>query len=101
MAITCGRFYFRRNGVELKDHPLNGSVIAGCGAAVDPVAFDKPQATSWDRRRTEIYVLRGGKERTVTVEDFGGEPVEVYEWWPNPEVRCRFMLVPAGDRTNR
>lgn len=98
MAVTAGRFYFKRltHGVltELKDHPLNGSVVAGAGPAVDPVAYNKPKSSSWDRRRNEIQIFVNGKEQTITTAFFEDQPVEVYEWWPNTEARSTYMLVP-------
>lgn len=103
MALTAGRFYFKRSvhGVltEMKDHALNGSVVAGAGPAVDPVAFNKPRGTSWDRRRTEIQIFANGKEQTITTAFFDNESVEVYEWWPNPEARSTYMLVPKIVKT--
>lgn len=94
MAVTAGRFYFKREGVELKDHALNGSVVAGAGPAVDPVAYNKPKSSSWDRRRNEIQIFLNGKEQKITTAYFDDQPVEVYEWWPNPEARSTYMLVP-------
>ena len=93
--MTSGRFYFFRDGRELRDHPCNGSPVAGTGRAVDPAAYSSPRATAWDRRRTAITVWRGRREVRLTVEDFGGQPVLVREWWPDPSARSEFYLVPA------
>lgn len=92
--MACsGRFYFTRDGVELKDHPLNGAVIAGAGPYVDIKAANRRGATAFDRRRTVVYVSTKAGDKAVTTADFGEFSVSVLEWWPEVSARCRFMLV--------
>lgn len=72
----CGRFYFYRNGEELRNHPLNGSVFEGTGPD--------------HRTKAVIYVGRTGKP--VTVADFDNIPVTVRLWFPEKAARTSFFL---------
>ena len=77
----CGRFYFYKNGCELKSHPLNGAVFEGCGPYTAP------------GKRAILYAGRHG-ERRITTNDFGGESVTVKLWFPAVEARETFTLEP-------
>lgn len=91
MAQGKWRVYFGRNGVELKDHPLNGMAWTHTGCCLN---HDRPSHVHRDSEvidcprsqvsgyKLDAYGNEVGDEKTVTVDDFGGEPVLVKIWYP-------------------
>ena len=85
------RFYFfDRNGNELVDHELNGVAMSGTGAAVcdnGRLANKEPNFDIWKDSKGRIARLsiKGATKdylgREITVDDFGGEPVLVKDWF--------------------
>ena len=76
------KVYFYQNGIELKDHPLNGATLMGAGPFIAPPQNGKTVRSNIQITRSRN--LRGGNYKTenVTIADFGGKPVEVKEWYP-------------------
>lgn len=75
------RVYFFRNGVELKDHPLNGSEWSASGSWVVT-----PDGKMWKGYRTNLTVRRGNNWIKVTRADFPqfeAGSITVKMWAPN------------------
>ena len=86
-------------GREMTEHPLNGSPNYGLGAWLDEkgVGLDRAPASS----PAKVYGLPArhtllAKDRTLTVADFGGKPVGIKRWSPEPALCEKFYLVPEG-----
>jgi hypothetical protein len=96
--MSSGRFYFYRDGQELTDHPLNGSAFDGTGQYVDQSIQPQHRRTPADKARHSITAFAGkGKTREITAEDFGGVAVLVKLWWPKPDMRDSFYLIPKAE----
>ena len=85
--VGTARVYFRRNGVELVDHPANGMSISGNGPAVAMLG----------KIRCHRCVFVSGRDHTglrtfvLNEEDFNG-PVIVKTWFPVREYNQTFAL---------
>ncbi len=75
--MANGRFYVKRNGAELTDHPLNGATYGGTGAFIGRVNGYPVRDVLFVVR----YAADGPENVIVTAGDVQDAPVMVKQWW--------------------